>query len=550
MTEDAQPSSSDDKYREQVLERFRAHHKSFVQQFTVFAIFCLSFLAFILVPIVALRFEASRLEAELQGKEAAIAAQRVQLDVLKAEQTDFSEQQAAVEKQLAALGNQQRQMTADAEAARVDLATLTDRLADIDRQKSEVGKSLAVLRENTSRVTEVLASFDAGTRTTDLRNWFQQMADASYSAPDPACTIDPSDSSVYFGCMVRNKLHADWDSDMQHIEETIVLPLSKIEPETADAIGQAIAGVRATFEAELENHPDFWHTVNEKQEFMILLEEKLGQSFADIDLTIKEKIAVVEQEEAGLQKEIDALSIERQGVAEEQARIAAARTEIEAGLKTLAGQAAELGKKKAAVDQQVEMTAASVATLQGEITTATEALNERRSVISRMQAAIEQRLADFQSPFGKLPLGLKEAALAFPFIIAAGFLICALLQATLLRLRQEYHSLFEKGTTLNARQVRHRVALLAPLWLDPVKARWLNATVAAVLLLPVLAFVATVWLSANGMLLPVEGEPSDRYLTLFYYVLYAIGLVLVGTGIWRVMMAWNAYLGDKLVKPA
>jgi hypothetical protein len=168
-------------------------------------------------------------------------------------------------------------------------------------------------------------------------------------------------------------------------------------------------------------------------------------------------------------------------------------------------------------------------------------LRERQVEIKTEQTEISVRLSKFQSPFGTLPLGFKEAALAFPFILAAGFLVCSLLLANLIRLRREYHELIGFNRSLDAKAVADRVALVTPLWLDPAVRTWRNLSAAILLLLPIPIFALTAPLISSDWFLQLSTEATSRVLSIFYNLLYFIGTLLLGVGIWHVGQEWHSY---------
>jgi hypothetical protein len=140
-----------------------------------------------------------------------------------------------------------------------------------------------------------------------------------------------------------------------------------------------------------------------------------------------------------------------------------------------------------------------------------------------------------------LPLSLTEASLAFPFIVAVGFLIYAMLLADLLRLRCEYHRIVSANQTFEAGTIRHRLALVVPLWLDPLKTVWRNSGGAALVFLPALAYFVIVWLVTTDQFFELEANRLDRDLISFYSVLYVVGALFVALGVWRILAEWTGY---------
>ena len=151
------------------------------------------------------------------------------------------------------------------------------------------------------------------------------------------------------------------------------------------------------------------------------------------------------------------------------------------------------------------------------------------------------RLSSFESPFGAIPIGLKEAVLAYPLILAAGFMACTLLLARLLALRREFRNSLAQEKALSDANVDRRVATLAPLWFDPGRNLWANPTLALALLIPFTLFVAAAWLILNDWLLQLGNTASAINLRTFYAGLYSLGLAVFAAGLLRVQSAWTRY---------
>ena len=116
-------------------------------------------------------------------------------------------------------------------------------------------EKLDELVKTTDAIDELLDSFDAQARTEELREWFGQVE------PNPACEGQPQ----VYSCMVRNKLHADWDADFRKIRERIIAPIRNIDPGEAEVLEARIVQTRAMFDSKLDEDPEFWFTVQEKQ---------------------------------------------------------------------------------------------------------------------------------------------------------------------------------------------------------------------------------------------------------------------------------------------
>lgn len=146
-------------------------------------------------------------------------------------------------------------------------------------------------------------------------------------------------------------------------------------------------------------------------------------------------------------------------------------------------------------------------------------------------------LQDIETPFGTLPVGINELVLLFPVLVAAGYMLMASLFVESLELRQEYRLLTRlidsDGTVLPDR----RVALIAPLWIDPLKPLSHRAYRAAILGLPLLAFVGAIWLLVRNQLLTGPFIKEARLNAVIYYGLYIAGALTILEGSRRIVQA-------------
>ena len=505
-------SETDKDYSNQVLERFGKRHSSFVTQFTVLIIFAFSFIAFILAPIIALKLDSNRLSKELRAKESVVAGVQALIRDLQATQNELIRNQDLVNGELTSLTFVQEQNRIDAEELAAQIEEKRDRIATIEARNTKLGKSLTGLKNAADRMNDVLGSFDQRKRTNNLRGWFREMAGSGDH--DPACAEDQEYG--YLSCMVRRKLHRDWEADFARIDAEVISPLKPIEVEAAAAIETRVREARKTFETKLNENPNFWHTIDQKEQFMELLAQEFEVAFTDIGKVVQERQEQLGKAVGNLAEKIAENSAERERLQSALTEIEATQEQIAEDQKAAAANLAEFEAQQAKLTAISERLNAESLRMSERIKADRAALESSREKIEDEQAKIAARLTEFQSPFGKLPLGLNEATLAFPFVLAVGFLICALLLADLLRLRGEFHQLMlaHAGTHKEQDGFTHRVTLLAPLWLDPVRPSWISIAGAFLLLLPALAFIVTVWLSLSGVLQLTDAGSSERYLRL------------------------------------
>ncbi len=153
-------------------------------------------------------------------------------------------------------------------------------------------------------------------------------------------------------------------------------------------------------------------------------------------------------------------------------------------------------------------------------------------------------LQDIETPFGTLPVGINELVLLFPVLVAAGFMLMAALYVESLELRQEYRLLTRLTDPGGEILPDRRVALIAPLWIDPLKPLSHRAYRGFILGLPVLAFAGAIWLLAGNRLLTGPFIREARLNEVIYFGLYIASTLTIVEGLRRIARA----LGQHAVK--
>lgn len=399
-------------YSEIVLERFESRHRLFVRNYSILVFFGVGFLAFILVPVLALNLDSKNIPREVVQQELELETLQPQHDSLQSENNRL----------------------------RSNLGELNHKLEQLDREQEKMEKMAVAARNEARKVKTRLEETRKDTTRTKI---------------------------------MLSKLSESIDS---------------------------------------ENYPSLQGSLKR------IYEEKLKDAEALTDKLSKQSAAQVNLKE-NLEK------------------VEANLTTIESQKKQLAVKAAPVRSQAAKVKLDAEETGKKYKKAQKELERGREALSQ----LEQRQNEIKNRLSNFQSPFGKLPLSLNEASLAFPFIVSVGFLIYALLLADLLRLRCEYHRIVSTAEASNSRAINHRISLVVPLWIDPLKNLWGNSGGAALIFLPALSYFAVVWLVTTDQFFELEAKRLDFYLIRFYKVLYVIGALFIALGVWRILTEWASY---------
>jgi cell division protein FtsB len=471
-------------YREQVLERFTMRARALTNQFTILMIFAFGFLVFVIVPLAALNFDAAHVAAQ----KAEIEALTAQSEELEAERAALEEEVGILRGNIGSLNSVLEDKRQDAEERTGARGTLKKRLADNGADRQRLLTQAQGLESAVNGIKKV-AGLDVGQHVAEL---FRR-----------AGAEDEVDAERRRAVRRRGRGQGE------------------------------LSAVKKTFGERLEANQDFWQSITGKELFMDGLSDDFNQAFENITGIVNLRLDKIAQQSTRLEAEIAELAQAGQALEDD---LAVLDEELKAIQAETAAKFQELGDKDSAIEgnerEQAKLTE-QVAQIQEQLATLPDPED-----IEQEREDIEERLASFESPFGVIPIGLKEAVLAYPLILAAGFMVCVLLLARLLALRREFRNSLARDQALSEADVDRRVATLAPLWFDAGRAFWANPAMVLALLIPFVLFVASGWLILNDWLLQLGDTASATNLRAFYAGLYALGLAIFVAGLLRVQSAW------------
>jgi len=153
--------------------------------------------------------------------------------------------------------------------------------------------------------------------------------------------------------------------------------------------------------------------------------------------------------------------------------------------------------------------------------------------LSAREEQLAGRLEKMDSPFGKLPLGVLEGVHLFPILLTIGFLICTAMLTELAGLRAVLESAYRERDPDGAVLTPRNVALLAPLWVDPLGPASQRRVRTLVLVAPMVIALASIglvlynWSISGGA---VEVSELERRV---YGVFYLICVLAGAYGWWQ-----------------
>lgn len=117
-------------------------------------------------------------------------------------------------------------------------------------------------------------------------------------------------------------------------------------------------------------------------------------------------------------------------------------------------------------------------------------LEEQQAELKSKEGEVVRRLDNIESPLGKLPVGINESVLVFPPVLAICFLIGTFLFCEVNRLRKGFHNMYQMNDPDRTILTNQQVALIAPMWIEPLKPRREQIFQIFIVLLPFMIFVA------------------------------------------------------------
>jgi len=191
------------------------------------------------------------------------------------------------------------------------------------------------------------------------------------------------------------------------------------------------------------------------------------------------------------------------------------------------------------INEQDKKLAAEIAILQAEVARKAE----RQAQLAAEETKIGERLAQIESPIGKIPVGLQESVLVFPLALSIGFFICASLFVDTIHIRWSFHELYQQKDPEQQIIDAQQISLIAPLPVDPNDDKQKQAAQLAWLLVPFVVFIIASGLILFGWMFSMV-DPGSQPLKLPYTILYLASLILFIYSYRRVLAALKRYGKD------
>lgn len=174
-------------------------------------------------------------------------------------------------------------------------------------------------------------------------------------------------------------------------------------------------------------------------------------------------------------------------------------------------------------------------------------LEDQKNVTESNKAELGNRLARMESPVGTIPIGVNESVAVFPIAMAAGFAIYCYFLGSGMKLRKALYQWHKKDTPHDNKDLKNKISLIAPLWIDPTHSMLNKISRLAILMVPPALFIISWILISDSWTKILDDDmrttfPYNRDLyKQFYQGLYIFSLLFFLYGISTVLYQWYHY---------
>jgi hypothetical protein len=132
----------------------------------------------------------------------------------------------------------------------------------------------------------------------------------------------------------------------------------------------------------------------------------------------------------------------------------------------------------------------------------------------------------------------------FPIALAAGFAIFCYFLGSSIKLRTALYKWYEIANPNSEEDLKHKMPLVTPLWIDPIQSKGHNIARLAILLVPMAIFIMSWYLISYSWTKVLDEDmrttfPYNKELyKLFYQGLYIFSITFFTYGIVRIFLEW------------
>jgi hypothetical protein len=145
---------------------------------------------------------------------------------------------------------------------------------------------------------------------------------------------------------------------------------------------------------------------------------------------------------------------------------------------------------------------------------------------------ISERINQIEIPFGKIPFGLSESISVFPLALGIGFSVCASLLSNATIFRKALHEWYSSQSIDKSSSLHHKIPIIAPLWIDPLKPKYNQIINFMILVIPFILFIISLQLilyswsiphvNSTEITFPIDKNSYHTLYTIFYIISFLL----------------------------
>jgi hypothetical protein len=330
-----------------------------------------------------------------------------------------------------------------------DITNNEDSLRQINSDMEAIGKSLNGVDNLMQNIT---------ISRENLRNFIRSISDDDVVLSKCGNRFETSESE-WINCNVNATVNEYILKYEEIIKQDIVTPIETLSNESGSLVKPGVLLERSqnlvkVFKESYRQNPNFWVTIEGKGRFFQDISDEAdrtwNQGVDNITGVLNIGLTNLENKQGTLQEDLNLKVSNKQ----------------------------DLGKQLTKLRQDL-----------GSLSGTNQTLTNNLALSQTKERDLTEKWKEIQSPFGSVPIELKEIIALFPLSLAAGFLVCSHLLTDSIRLRRSIHYSYLTKNSNPSVVNELKIAYVAPLWIDPSNPEKNNPLRIVILSVPLIIFI-------------------------------------------------------------
>ena len=371
--------------------------------------------------------------------------------------------------------NDNRTLSLEIEQLKGNISLLNSNIEDGRNEIQRISSDIDALNKTIEGVAILQQTITKGPE--NLRDFLIRIQDEEGLASTKCQSLE-FNYSAWINCNVNEKVNEYFAGYDQVIQQDIIAPLQTLDGRSElvanfSALQTELDNLHNIFNEKYRQNQEFWVTFGGKADFFGSLNSEVGQLWNQHGQDITNHEIRLKHDASAKEANLKELENREQ--------------ELENNLSIKEANLIALQKELAGLHSHL----ISLSSNLNDLSSKNQTLNNQLISFQNTERDLTERWKEIQSPFGSVPIELKELIALFPLSLAVGFLICSLLIRDAIRLRRIIHYLYQTKHSSGSVGSDLKIAYIAPLWIDPSNPEKNNLLRFVILSVPLIIFVAS-----------------------------------------------------------